>query len=110
LSGCGRAQPKMAGDRWAAALHDPSAEVRRKAAFTLGNIGPSDPAALPALIGALHDDDAGVRREAILALPKCGPAAKSAAPALAGLKDHDPDPGVRDYAARALAALQAAGR
>ena len=51
--GCGRTEPTMAGSKWANALHDADAKVRRKAAFTLGNVGPSDPAVLPALVGAL---------------------------------------------------------
>jgi HEAT repeat protein len=109
LSGCGGAPPKMAGDKWAEALRDPSAQVRRKAAFTLGNIGLSDPAALPALIGALRDPDAGVRREAILALSKGGAAVKAAVPALQDLRRHDPDPGVRNYAGRAVEKIQAGG-
>ena len=109
LSGCGRVQPTMAGGKWAAALRDPDAQVRRKAAFTLGNIGSSDPAALPALIGALRDADAGVRGEAILALPKCGAAAKTAVPALDDLKARDPDPGVRRYAGEALEKIRAGG-
>jgi hypothetical protein len=47
LSGCGRAQPTMAGGKWAETLRDPDAKVRKKAAFTLGNIGPSDPPSFP---------------------------------------------------------------
>jgi HEAT repeat protein len=106
LSGCGRGQPATAAGKWASALRDPAAKVRKKAAFTLGNIGPGDPAALPALIGALTDPDAGVRREAILALAKHGPAAREAVPILTELRQSDRDPQVRDYAARALEKLQ----
>jgi hypothetical protein len=51
LGGCSGGQPTMAGTKWAKAMHDPDGRLRRKAAFTLGNIGPSDPAVLPALIG-----------------------------------------------------------
>jgi HEAT repeat protein len=102
LSGCGAAQPKMAGVKWAGALRDPDANVRKKAAFTLGNIGASDPAALPALIGALKDADAGVRCEAILGLLKFGPAASQAIPALAEIQRQDTDDRVRTYAAKAL--------
>jgi HEAT repeat protein len=97
----------MAGDKWARALRDPDAIVRKKAAFTLGNIGTSDPAALPALIGALKDADAGVRREAILGLLKFGPAAKQAIPALAEIQHEDRDDRVRIYARKALENLQA---
>jgi HEAT repeat protein len=106
LSGCTKEPPPMAGEKWAAALSDPNVRVRKKAAFTLGNIGPSDPAVLPALIGALKDLDAGVRREAILALLKCGPAAKEAAEELRQLRHHDPDARVRTYAAEALEKLE----
>jgi HEAT repeat protein len=102
LSGCGRTQPKMAGGKWARALHDPDARVRKKAAFYLGNIGPSDPAVLPALLGALKDTDAGVRREAILALLKYGPGAREAIPALDELSQRDPDGQVRAHASQAL--------
>jgi HEAT repeat protein len=106
LCGCGRPQPTMAGRRWADALRDPDAKVRRKAAFTLGNIGPSDPAVLPALIRAFKDSDAGVRCEAILALLKYGPGAQQAIPALAEVREKDREAKVRDYAAKALNKLQ----
>jgi HEAT repeat protein len=106
VSGCARAQPSMAGGKWAAALHDPDARVRKKAAFTLGNIGPSDAAVLPALVGALKDADPGVRCQAILALLKYGPDAKQAVPALSEVHEKDRDSKVRAYAARALEKLQ----
>ena len=106
LCGCGRAQPTMAGGKWAEALRDPDAKVRKKAAFTLGNIGPSDPAVLPALTGALKDADAGVRCEAVLALLKYGPDAKEAIPELTEVREKDRDAKVRAYAAKALEKLQ----
>jgi HEAT repeat protein len=109
LSGCGQAQPTMAGGKWAAALRDPDAQVRRKAAFTLGNVGPSDPAVVPALITALRDADAGVRCEAILALLKVGPGAKEAIPILTELREQDPDSKVRNYATTAVEKLQGKG-
>lgn len=102
LSGCGKETPSMAGEKWAKALHAPDAKVRRKAAFTLGNIGPSDPAVLPALIGSLRDTDPGVRRETILALLKYGSEAKAAIQALTDVQDKDLDPKVREDAAKAL--------
>ena len=106
LYGCACEQPKMAGAKWAAALHDRDAKVRKKAAFTLGNIGPSDPAVLPALIEALRDADAEVRYEAILAVLKYGPGAEQAAPALTELQKHDRDLKIRDAAARALKKIE----
>jgi HEAT repeat protein len=106
LSGCGAARPPLAGGKWAAALRHPDAGLRKKAAFTLGNIGPSDPAVRPALVGALKDRDAGVRREAILALLKCGPGSQEAVAALEEVRQRDRDPQVRTCAARALAKLE----
>jgi HEAT repeat protein len=96
----------MAGDKWAQALRDPNARVRKHAAFTLGNIGPSDPAALPALIGALKDPDSAVRCEAILALVKFGPAAGEARPAFYKIRQNDRDPQARRFATRALQKLE----
>jgi HEAT repeat protein len=96
----------MAGSKWAEALRDPDPKVRKKAAFTLGNIGPSDPAVLPALLEALRDKDAQVRCEAILALVKYGTQAQEAVPPLTELRDRDPDGRVRSYAAKALERLK----
>ena len=110
LSGCGKTEPTLAGGKpvsfWVQALHDPDAKLRKKAAFKLGNVGPTDPTALPALIEALHDADAGVRAEAILALVKFGPAATAAVPTLAEVQRQDQDAKVREYAGKALAKLQ----
>jgi HEAT repeat protein len=107
--GCGEGPPTMAGGKpvshWTEALRDPSPKVRKEAAAKLGNVGPADPAALPALSAALNDPDAAVRREAIVALVKCGPAAREAAPALEQLRQHDRDAQVRMYAGRALEKL-----
>jgi HEAT repeat protein len=87
------------------ALRDPEARVRKKAAFTLGNIGTSDPAVLPALMGALKDPHEAVRCEAILALLKCGPEAQEAIPVLTEIEKTDRDVRVRDYATKALEKL-----
>ena len=106
VSGCGGAPPAMAGGKWAEALRNPAARVRKQAAFTLGNIGPSDPAVLPALIGALKDRDSAVRCEAILALVKFGPVAGEARPALLTIRQHDRDALARSFAARALEKLE----
>jgi HEAT repeat protein len=109
-AGCGPAAPTLAGGKpvghWLTALHDPDPKERREAADKLGNVGPADAAACPALVEALRDPDAQVRGKAILGLVKCGPAAKTAVPALQDLKEHDPDAGVRDYAGKALAKIQ----
>jgi hypothetical protein len=103
--GCGGEQPRMAGSKWAEALQHPDRKTCRKAAFTLGNIGQSDPAALPALLGALQDPDAGVRCEAVLALLKCGQEAGETVPALTKLEKYDADSRVRGHAAQALESL-----
>jgi HEAT repeat protein len=105
-SGCAKAQPTMAGSKWAAALRDPDANVRKKAAFTLGNIGPSDPVVLPALIGALKDADTGVRCEVILSMLKYGSAAREAIPELTEVQNKDRDFKVREYATKALEKLK----
>jgi hypothetical protein len=96
----------MAGGKWAEVLHAPNTKMRQKAAFTLGNIGPSDPTVLPALIRALNDADAGVRCEAILALLKYGSGAEQAISQLAMVQKKDRDAKVRAYAAKALENLQ----
>jgi HEAT repeats len=106
LSGCGKTPPTMGGGKWAEALRDPDAKVRKKAAFTLGNIGPSDPAVLPALTAALKDADAGVRCEAVLALLKYGPGARGAVPELTEVHQKDRDAKVREYAAKAVEKLR----
>jgi HEAT repeat protein len=109
-SGCSKAGPTLAGgkpiDHWIQALNDPNPNVRKTAATKLGNVGPTDPAALPALQTALNDRDGTVRCEVILALVKFGPAAKEAVPALAEMRQRDVDAKVRDYAAKALAKLE----
>src|SRR6516162_3731822 len=106
LCGCGRTQPTMAGGKWAEALRDPDPKVRKKAAFTLGNIGPSDLAVLPALLGAMKDSDPQVRSEVILALVKYGPQAQQAVPQLTEMRDRDPDAKCRNYASKALEKLK----
>jgi HEAT repeat protein len=105
-TGCRQTAPTMAGAKWAEALRDPSAKVRKKAVFTLGNIGPSDPAVFPALVSALKDAHPEVRREAILALLKYGAGAKEAIPALTEAQEKDRDAKVRAYAAKVLEKLR----
>jgi HEAT repeat protein len=110
LTGCGQAPPTLAGGKpvshWVGALASPDAPLRKTAVFKLGNVGPADPAVLPALLGALKDRDAAVRREAVLALMKYGPGAREAVPALSELRQQDGDARVRACAARALEKLQ----
>jgi HEAT repeat protein len=112
VCGCANSPPTLAGGKpvthWVEALRGPDAKARRKAADKLGNVGPADPAVLPALMAALRDADPGVRRAAVLALLKCGPAAREAAGALAELRQRDRDAQVRACAARALARVEGA--
>jgi hypothetical protein len=105
LGGCSKTPTKLDEVKWTDALRAPDTKLRKRAAFKLGNIGRSDPAVLPALMGALNDADAGVRCETILSLVKIGPAAKPAIPQLAEVEQHDNDETVRRYAARALEKL-----
>jgi HEAT repeat protein len=86
---------------WVGALRDSDARVRKRAVAALGNVGPADKAAIPALIEAVKDRDATVRGEAILALLKLGPAAKDAIPVLTQAQ-RDRDAQVRSYATKAL--------
>jgi HEAT repeat protein len=108
-AGCGKSPPTLAGGKpvryWIEALQNPDARVRKQAAFKLGNAGPVDADALPALLGALKDREAAVRSEAILALVKFGPAAGEAVPVLTELRLRDPNAQVRRYAAKAIEKL-----
>jgi vesicle coat complex subunit len=105
--GCGHA-PTLAGGKpvsyWVEALQGPDPKLRQTAVFKLGNVGPADPAALPAVQGALKDRDARVRCAAVVALMKFGPVSREAVPALNELR-HDRDAQVRAYAAAALGKL-----
>src|SRR5437868_15259309 len=91
FAGCGPTPPKTAHyqpvSHWVTALKDPDAKVRKQAVRILGNVGPNDPAAIPALTQALADADAAVRIEAIVALMKIGPPAKEAIRALENIKN-----------------------
>ncbi len=104
-AGCGPSRPTMAHynpvSYWVQALDGPDFRQRKKAVEVLGNVGPADPAVVPALARAVGDRDARVRAEAVLALLKLGPAARDAVPALTEATK-DKDPRVRGYAVKAL--------
>jgi HEAT repeat protein len=112
LCGCRKAPPTLAHGQpvshWVEALRDPDPVVRMKAVKILGNVGPADATAIPALITAVKDADFAVRDEAVLALLKIGPAARDAIPVLTEAQ-HDEDPTVRSHAAKALARIQGGG-
>jgi HEAT repeat protein len=107
--GCHKAEPTLAHGKpvaeWVAALRDPDVRARKKAVSVLGNVGPVDPAVVPALAEAVRDRDPSVRTEAVLALMKIGPAAREAEPALVEAQK-DSNPTVRQNAAKALERLR----
>jgi HEAT repeat protein len=86
----GETKTLMAVGELIAALDDPSIEVRRQAAQSLGQIG--DPKAVPALIQKLRDDSAHINTEAAEALGQIGHS--DATSALLEQLQH-PDPAVR---------------
>jgi serine/threonine-protein kinase len=99
--------------RLVAALADPDATARRRAAQDLSALGPEAAPATGALTAALGDRSADVRLRAAEALGRIGPAAR---PSVAGLTQalRDADPMVRAEAAKSLglmaeAAATAAG-
>ena len=106
IGGCHKTPPTQSGGKsvsyWLEAVTGPDAKLRKEAVEKLGNVGPTDPAALPAVIRALRDQDAKVRRAAIVALMKFGPLREETKPILTDLKARDPDVQVRSFAARAL--------
>ena len=107
LAGCSQpAGPPLAGGKpfshWLQAIKDPDPKVRKQAAFKLGNIGPQDEGALPALLEALQDKHAQVRGEAILAILKFGPEAAQAEPILTRMQKEDRDDRVRELARKAI--------
>lgn len=113
LSGCGRADaPKekyFSGEpveHWLTAIKSTDPKTRKKAADVLGNVGPIDPGAIPALIVAARDSDPKVRDAAVLGLSKIGPPAVAAAPVLEEATK-DKDPNVRSHAAAALERVRA---
>ncbi len=61
-------------------LKDKDTDVRWRAAYALGRIGPAAKEAVPVLIATLKDKE--VRTNAVFALGEIGPAAKEAVPAL----------------------------
>jgi HEAT repeat protein len=107
--GCAKTPPTMAHgkpvEHWVQALQGHDARARQKAVRVLGNVGPSDPAAVAALARATADPVPAVRREAVTALLKLGPAAREALPALERLHN-DPDSRVRRDTALAVQKLR----
>ncbi len=98
--------PLLAGGRevssWVAALNDPKPDVRRQAVLKLGNVGEADPAAAIGVASALRDSNMMVRRDALHAIVKFGQPAEETLDRLREMRRADPDPTVRDFAAKAL--------
>ena len=88
-------------EHWLAALKNPDAKKRVKAAQVLGNVGTVDARSIPALIEAVTDADAKVREAAVLGLAKIGPPAASAELVLVAAAK-DKNAAVRTHAATAL--------
>jgi HEAT repeat protein len=86
------------------ALKARDAEVRTRAAQTLGQAGPDAKEAVPALIAALQDKQSNVRVAAVDALGEMGVEGKEAAPQLARLF-HDRSLRVREHVRKALAEI-----
>jgi HEAT repeat protein len=95
---------------WVKALDSDDQEMRRKAIFALGAIGPEAGVAVPKLAAMmLEDADFIVRGEASLALSKMAPASEPAVPALAQALS-DEHPVIRMNAATALFRLREKAR
>jgi HEAT repeat protein len=90
---------------WLEEARSQDPKARKRAVEVLGNVGPADPAAIPALIAVLQDKDATVRDAAVLGLSKIGPDAAAALPAVRGLTD-DKDPAVRKHARAAVGQIE----
>jgi HEAT repeat protein len=105
LAGCGNGPPTVSSGKpvayWVQAVKDPDIRLRKKAVAALGNVGPADAAAIPALTAAVADALPEIRREAILALLKSGRDAHGAIAAITAALQ-DPDAQVRLVAEKAL--------
>ena len=99
------AAAKAAVPQLVALLKDPDKDVCRAAADVLGKIGSDAKDAVPQLVVSLNDPDQFVRWTAVDALGRIGAAAKAAVPHLVQLLLKDPDWGVRQAAAEALATV-----
>jgi HEAT repeat protein len=94
-------------EHWLEGIKSTDAKKRKHAADVLGNVGPVDPRAVPALIEAVKDKDAKVRDAAVLGLSKIGePAAAAEAVLQEAVKDKDAT--VRTHAATALERIRGA--
>ncbi len=109
IGGCGKTEPPRSGGRtasyWVEVLQqpDPDVELRRKAALKLGPLVLKDNAVIPALLAALKDTDSQVRSAALRSLSiYSGGRGKEVLPAVSEVQQQDPDPNVREAAAKAV--------
>jgi hypothetical protein len=81
IKSAGEAAPESSGEvvRLLKAMNDPDAEVRWRAEFALGRVGPRG---VKSLIGALRDDQSQIRSAAAYVLGPLGRKAKDAIPSL----------------------------
>src|SRR5260221_12433775 len=104
LAGCHKEQPLVAGGKsvghWIERSHDLNEKVRKEAVAKLGNVGNADPGGLPALIAALKDQNPAGRHPAIVGIVKNGPEASGARGSLGIVQSNNPDPEIRDFAAK----------
>jgi HEAT repeat protein len=97
----------VAGPAVIAALSEVEPAVREDVTRAVGaTAAPAAREIVPSLIEALHNADASVRRGAATVLGAMGKEARAAVAPLGELAG-DPDPGVREAAARALERIQA---
>jgi vesicle coat complex subunit len=111
ISGCGQQAVTSSGkpaEYWLQQARHADPKERQKAIKALGRLGPTEPAAMPALIAAVDDSNPAVRAEAVLALLNIGPAAREAIPALENAA-RDPDSRVKRLAAKALERIRGGG-
>lgn len=91
---------------WLRALGRPDPEIRRRAIFALGAMGPNAAEAVPVLARILREDaDPEARHQAALALAKMAPVSAAAVPALSRTLDEDEVALVRMNAVIALSRL-----
>lgn len=92
---------------WVGMLQNGSVTERQRAAYALGQISLSNPAAIPLLEAALKDEEYSVRKTAAIALGQVGAAAQRSVPALLEALQDTSDP-VRREAATSLGLIHPA--
>ena len=91
---------------WLAEATNADPKHRLKAIEVLGNVGPADPGAIPAMTKALSDKDLKIRTAAVLGLAKIGPDAQSALPRLQEMAASEKDATLRKHIQTAITKIQ----